>query len=134
MEVEISPNLDQCHVAAPSVSKMLQRLDKDNKYLPPFAVTTPGNMPSLPAFWLTQMRYSITILPYERNHGEWSKELIRKYRIDRLPNLPHDFTSGFYTVEQSPGCIFPLDHDYIPVAQHVIISIYVYALLLNPLL
>jgi len=106
--------------------KMLQRLKITAKYLPSFAVTTSGTIPILPTFWLTQMRYSITILPYERSHGEWSKELLRKYRIDRLPNLPHDFASGLSTVEQSQGCIFPLDHDYIPVVKHVIISIYVY--------
>ena len=39
---------------------------KNNKYLPPFAITTSGSMPILPTFWLTQMGYSITILPFEK--------------------------------------------------------------------
>ena len=38
----------------------------DSRYLPSFAVTTTGTMPILPTFWLSQMGYSVTILPYER--------------------------------------------------------------------
>jgi len=38
----------------------------DSRYLPSFAVTTTGTMLILPTFWLSQMRYSVTILPYER--------------------------------------------------------------------
>ena len=38
----------------------------DSRYLPSFAVTTTGTIPILPTFWLSQMGYSVTILPYER--------------------------------------------------------------------
>ena len=39
---------------------------QDNRYLPTFAITATGTMPILPTFWLTQMGYSLTILPYEK--------------------------------------------------------------------
>ena len=38
----------------------------DSRYLPSFAVTTTGTMPILPTFWLSQMGYSVTILPNKR--------------------------------------------------------------------
>jgi len=68
---------------------------QDNKYLPHFAVTTSGSMPILPTFWLTQMGYSITILPYERGFQIVDSDSLKivyegKQHADKFHYVPWD--------------------------------------------
>jgi hypothetical protein len=83
---------------------------RDNKYLPSFAVTTSGSMPILPTFWLTQMGYSITILPYERGFQIVDSDSLKivyegKQHTDKFHYVPWDVLKQLKPTQRSRSIV-----------------------------